>query len=72
MNFDVTYAGKVYRMPNGVVYTLRPDGNMAAAYADADRETQVTLTGYTAVSARGNLHYQTTTGGYIFRTDGRR
>ena len=70
MNFNVTYAGKVYRMHNGVVYTLRPDGNMGAAYADVERETQVTLTGYTAVSARGNLHYQTTTGGYIYLPDG--
>lgn len=70
MNFNVTYAGKVYRMHNGVVYALRPDGNMSAAYADVERETQVTLTGYTAVSARGNLHYQTTTGGYIYLPDG--
>lgn len=70
MKFDVTYAGKVMQMRNGVVYTLRPDGNFASAYADVDRETQVVLTGYTAVSLKGNTHYQTTNGGWIYLPDG--
>ena len=70
MTFNVTYAGKVYRMQNGVVYALRPDGKFAAAYAEQDRTVQVTLTGYKETGASGKTGYQTKSGGYIFLEDG--
>lgn len=70
MRFDATYQGKVMRLHNGVVYQQRADGRFAAAYAAVDRITQVTLTGYTAVSPLGNTHYQTTSGGWIYLPDG--
>lgn len=70
MKFDATYQGKVYQLANGVVWTLRPDGKFAAAYADYERITQVVLTGYKETGASGNTGYQTRTGGYIFLDDG--
>ena len=70
MKFDATYQGKVYQLRNGVVYTLRPDGKFAAAYADYDRMVQVVLTGYKETGASGNTGYQTRNGGYIFLNDG--
>lgn len=70
MNFDATYQGAVMRMQNGEMYTLREDGLFAFAGASYDYVVQVTLTGYTATGARGNIGYQTTYGEYIFLEDG--
>lgn len=70
MNYDSTYAGAVMRKEQGEVYTLRPDGKFAYAGAVQDFTTQVILTGYTAVSPKGNTAYQTTGGGWIFLSDG--
>ena len=70
MKFDATYQGKVYQLTNGVVWTLRPDGKFATAYADYERITQVVLTGYNETGESGNTGYQTRSGGYIFLDDG--
>ena len=69
MNFDVTYCGAVMRGINVPVYTQRADGKFASAWIN-DTQTQVVLTGYTAVSPKGNKHYQTTSGGWIYLPDG--
>lgn len=70
MKFDAAYSGKVYSMQNGEVYTLRSDGKFAYASAEYDRMVRVALTGYTATSSKGNIGYQTTSGGFIFLKDG--
>lgn len=70
MNFNITYKGKVMELSQGEVYTLRPDGKFAYASAVYDFVTRVTLTGYTETSISGNVGYQTTSGGYIFLSDG--
>ena len=70
MLFDATYKGAVMELYNGVIYTLRDDGNFAAAYAYQDMMSRVTLTGYHQTSLRGNDHYQTTDGGWIYLPDG--
>lgn len=70
MTFNATYAGKVYSLVNGEVYTLWSDGNFRYAGAYTGSTVKVVLTGYTATSARGTVGYQTTGGGYIILTDG--
>ena len=70
MSFDATYSGRVYSLVDGAVYTIRPDGRFAYAGAMTGSNTRVALTGYTAVSPKGNLHYQTTGGGWIYLPDG--
>ena len=70
MTFNSTYAGKVYSLQNGEVYTLRADGRFAYASAVYDRTVRVALTGYSEVGASGKTGYQTTNGGYIFLEDG--
>ena len=70
MTFDPTYQGKVMQLAQGEVYDLRPDGRFAYAGAVYDYTSRVALTGYTATSTSGNKGYQTTSGGYIFLSDG--
>lgn len=70
MTFDATYQGKVMQLVDGAVYRQRADGSFGAAYALTGQTTAVALTGYTAVSTKGNLFYQTTGGGWIMLTDG--
>lgn len=69
MKFDVTYAGKVMQGTNVYVYSIRANGVFAAVNIE-DTLTRVVLTGYTATSARGNVHYETTGGGWIYLPDG--
>ena len=70
MGYDAAYKGLVYKGVDLPVYTLRADGNMAAAYGASGATLYVALTGYTQTSKRGNLHYQTTDGYYIYLPDG--
>lgn len=70
MKFDVTYAGAVYGMVDGMEYALRPDGRFAAARAMTGQYRKVALTGYVAESASGNQGYQTTSGDFIILSDG--
>lgn len=70
MTLDATYRGRVYELAQGEVYTLRPDGRFAYASAVYDFVSRVCLTGYTETSISGNKGYQTTSGGYIFLSDG--
>lgn len=70
MKFDATYAGRVYSLEQGAVYTLGSDGQFRYASAVYPHMVRVALTGYTEVSKKGNLHYQTTNGGWIFLPDG--
>ena len=69
MTFNVTYKGKVMQATNAAVYTLRADGKFAGTYTEG-MTTRVVLTGYSAVSPKGNTHYQTTGGGWIYLPDG--
>ena len=55
MTFDATYQGKVMQLVDGAVYRQRADGSFGAAYALTGQMTAVALTGYTAVSTKGNL-----------------
>ena len=70
MKFDATYQGKVMQLYQGQVYSLRPDGRFAYAGAVYEYTARVALTGYTETSVSGNTGYQTTSGGYIFLSDG--
>lgn len=70
MSFDATYSGRVYSLVDGPIYAIRADGKFAYAGAVIGQNTRVALTGYTAVSPKGNLHYQTTSGGWIYLPDG--
>ena len=70
MTFNATYAGKVYSLINGEVYTLWSDGNFRYAGAYTGSTVKVALTGYYSVSPRGNTMYQTTGGGFIHLEDG--
>lgn len=75
MTFNLKYAGCVYGMVNGEVYTLRWDGKFAyvgAYLGDSPDEVMVTvtLTGYSTTTPKGNTAYQTINGGYIFLKDG--
>lgn len=70
MKFDTTYQGRIYELAQGEVYELRADGKFAYASAVYDFVTRVCLTGYTETSTKGNVGYQTTSGGFIFLSDG--
>ena len=76
LEFDVKYAGKVYAMNGGVLYTYRDGGFYGvAASATIDDQTytnsyKVALTGYYAKSQKGNIGYQTTSGEYILLNEG--
>ena len=70
MGYDQAYRGRVYKGVDLPVYGLRTDGQFAAAYALTGATEYVILTGYTQTSKRGNLHYQTTNGEYIYLPDG--
>ena len=68
MDFNATYQGKVYQMTGGVVYDLI-DGTFRGTSVE-QQTYRVVLTGYTAISTRGSLGYQTTSGGYIILSEG--
>ena len=57
----------------GALYSLRKDGNFAGASLELDGSSvarTVALTGYTQTSRKGNVHYQTTDGYWIYLQDG--
>ena len=68
MSFDITYQGAIMR-GTGAIYELRSNG-IFAGVATVGVNNTVELTGYTETSARGNVHYQTTGGEWIFLADG--
>lgn len=75
MTFNATYAGHVFQMENGEVYRINSSGQFAYTGAELDgqqtsRIVTVILTGYSAVTPKGNTACQTTSGGYIFLKDG--
>ena len=75
MIFNATYAGHVFQMENGEVYTINSSGQFAYTGAQLDgqqtsRIVTVILTGYSTVTPKGNTACQTTSGGYIFLKDG--
>lgn len=70
MGYEAQYKGVVLQGTDLPLYTLRADGNMAAAYGATGATMYVTLTGYTQTSKRGNIHYQTTDGYFIYLPDG--
>lgn len=70
MNFDSKYAGQYYQLANGEVYTQTAAGVFKYAGAVTTGITSVQLTGYYTTSLRGNVMYQTTSGGWIDLTDG--
>ena len=70
MGYEAQYKGVVLQGTDLPLYTLRADGNMAAAYVATGATMYVTLTGYTQTSKRGNIHYQTTDGYFIYLPDG--
>ena len=70
MGYEAQYKGVVLQGTDLPLYTLRADGNMASAYGATGATMYVTLTGYTQKSKRGNLHYQTTDGYFIYLPDG--
>lgn len=70
MGYEAQYKGVVLQGADLPLYTLRADGNMAAAYGATGATLYVTLTGYTQTSKRGNIHYQTTDGYFIYLPDG--
>lgn len=76
MKFDATYQGKVYAMNGGVIYAYRNGGfagTSVSAYMDDityQNGIRVALTGYSVTSQRGNVGYQTTSGGYIILSEG--
>ena len=72
MTLNVTYQGAVMR-GTGALYSLRKDGNFAGASLELDGSSvarTVALTGYTQTSRKGNVHYQTTDGYWIYLPDG--
>lgn len=71
MTFNVAYQGAVMR-GTGTLYSLRPDGNFAGASIELDGNAvahTVALTGYLQKSKKGNEHYQTTDGYWIYLPD---
>lgn len=75
MIFNATYAGHVFQMENGEVYTINSSGQFAYTGAQLDgqqtsRIVTVILTGYSTTTPKGNTACQTTSGGYIFLKDG--
>lgn len=66
-NFNVTYAGSVYR-GTGFLYWIDNNGNFKSvgiAYNGQDLVYSVALTGYWVKSAKGVIGWQTTIGRYI-------
>lgn len=75
MTFNATYAGHVFQMENGEVYTINSSGNFVYTGAElagskSSRIVTVILTGYSVQTPKGNTACQTTSGGYIFLNDG--
>ncbi len=69
MTLEVTYQGKVMQGTDVPVYSIRQDNKFAATWID-NQTVRVVLTGYTAVSPKGNKHYQTTAGEFVYLPDG--
>lgn len=75
MTFNATYAGHVFQLENGEVYTINSSGNFVYTGAELSGSNSshivtVILTGYSAQTPKGNTALQTTSGGYIFLKDG--
>lgn len=74
LTFNAIYAGHLYQKSDGEVYSIRSDGQFVYTGAKVDGSeatvVSVVLTGYTATSSKNNTAYQTTTGGYVFLSDG--
>ena len=75
MKYYATYAGHVFQKENGEVYTINSSGNFAytGAYVGDNPGSSivsVVLSGYYTTTPKGNTAYQTTSGGYIFLSDG--
>lgn len=71
-NFNVTYAGSVYR-GTGYLYWITDKGNFMGVgvnYNGTDIGHSVALTGYWVTSAKGTVGWQTTTGRYIVLSEG--
>lgn len=68
IEFNATYQGRVYAMTGGIVYDLIDGYFKGTGTEGYDR--RVELTGYTAVSARGSVGHQTTSGSYIILSEG--
>ena len=72
MTFDATYTGAIMK-GTGAIYSLRSNGYFAGASVALDDNAvarSVALTGYVAISAKGNKGYQTTDGNYIILSEG--
>ena len=70
MTFNKNRSGQILQMVNGAVYYINSDGRFAYAGVDTGAVAQVTLTGWTTTSDKGNTMWQTTGGGYIDLSDG--
>lgn len=75
MKFNSKYAGHIYQLAGGEVYTQRADGAFVYVSAQLDGTSnsgiaKVVLTGYSATTPKGNTAMQTTYGNYIFLDDG--
>lgn len=70
MGYEAQYKGVVMRGVDLPIYSYWADGNMRSAYPTTGAAQYVKLTGYTQISKRGNLHYQTTDGYFIYLPDG--
>lgn len=70
MGYEAGYKGVVMRGVDLPIYSYWADGNMRSAYPTTGAAQYVKLTGYTQISKRGNLHYQTTDGYFIYLPDG--
>lgn len=68
IDFNATYQGRVYASQGGIIYSLI-DGLFKGVGVDLNTP-RVTLTGYTAVSSRGSVGYQTKSGEYIILSEG--
>lgn len=70
MKYNSKYVGQFYKMLDGEVYELRPDGKFAYAGVDSSSIMLVQLTGYYRIGADGKEMFQTTTNGWIRLSDG--
>lgn len=70
MKYNSKYVGQFYKMLDGEVYELRPDGKFAYAGVDSSSNMLVQLTGYYRIGADGKEMFQTTTNGWIRLSDG--
>ena len=68
--YNSKYVGQFYKMLDGEVYELRPDGKFAYAGVDSSSIMLVQLTGYYRIGADGKEMFQTTTNGWIRLSDG--